>query len=95
MGTPSYMAPEQCDPAGTVSPAADVYALGAILYEALSGRTSVPRPDCASTSLELVRSHEPVPPRQLTPKIPATWKRFASSASLSSRRTLCQRYGFG
>jgi serine/threonine-protein kinase len=65
LGKAPYMAPEQADGRlGPIGPPTDVYALGAILYECLTGRP----PFKAATSAETIKqvlTQEPVPPRQL------------------------------
>jgi tetratricopeptide (TPR) repeat protein len=67
LGSPSYMAPEQAEGrAKEVGPAADIYAMGANLYELLTGRPPFVGSSLLAT-LELVRSAEPVPPRRLQP----------------------------
>jgi serine/threonine protein kinase len=102
MGTPSYMAPEQVTgPSSAVGPAADIYALGVILYETMTGQP----PFRGASAAEIVRQlmvREPIAPSQLNTQIPFNFEkiclkclrkdpqqRYSSAASLADTLRRC------
>jgi serine/threonine protein kinase len=69
LGTPSYMAPEQALGHAKLGPAVDIYSLGAILYELLTGRPPFRGETTLDTAFQVVRN-PPTPPREIQRSIP-------------------------
>jgi len=103
LGTPSDMAPEQAAGKKEVGPAADIYALGAILYELITGRPPFRGANSVETIVQVLQE-EPVPPSRLQPKLPRdleticmkclekeSRKRYVSAAALADDLDRYQR----
>jgi serine/threonine protein kinase len=95
VGTPSYVAPEQGRGQKDVGPPCDIYSLGAILYECLTGRPPFVAASPFETLIQVVEK-DPVPPQQLNAQVPADlqavclrclekrpYRRYASAAELA------------
>ncbi|MBK9709761.1 MAG: protein kinase [Kouleothrix sp.] len=85
MGTPGYLAPEQCEGVG-VDARTDIYALGVVLYEVMTGR----RPFTARTISEAAYQYghvTPTPPRQLNPQLPPVVEQIILDCLAKDRAT--------
>jgi tRNA A-37 threonylcarbamoyl transferase component Bud32 len=86
LGTPSYIPPEQIDNAKTVDRRADIYSLGVVLYEMLTGKTPFPGSFTAET-IALIHKGRYTPPKRVNPKVaPALAKIIAKSMKPNRRR---------
>ncbi len=72
IGTPHYMAPEQAGSASAISPAADIFALGCIFYECLTGKHPFDAPQLVGVLARILFDH-PEPVEALCPAVPADW----------------------
>ena len=84
------MAPEQAGGKKDVTTLCDVYALGAVLYEMVTGRPPFQAPTPMDTIMQVL-TEEPVPPRGYSPACRATWRRSASNVCKRSRTSATPR----
>jgi serine/threonine protein kinase/class 3 adenylate cyclase len=88
VGTPRYMAPEQCLGTETLGPPADVYAMGAMLFHLLSGRP----PFDAPTALALIEKHRSEPPPSLKELNPLVSDGVAQVVAKALAKQPAERY---
>jgi serine/threonine protein kinase len=72
IGTPAYMSPEQCEGKGAIDHRSDIYSLGVMLYEMLTG--ALPHEGELGDMLLGHMYRAPAPPRERNPSIPAEWE---------------------
>jgi serine/threonine protein kinase len=69
LGTPEYMAPEQLEGAHKIGPAADIWAMGAILYRAITGHQVFSGPSLAAV-IKAMALDDVIPMSQLVEGVP-------------------------
>ncbi len=85
LGTPAYVPPEQIEDARNVDRRADIYSVGVVLYEMLTGKTPYPGSFTAET-IRLIHKGKYVPPRRLNPRASPFLCRIAATCMRVKRR---------
>jgi serine/threonine-protein kinase len=88
LGTPAYMSPEQCEGRGEVDHRADVYSLGVVMYEAITGQL----PFTGRTHAEVIVAHLTTMPREPSLVNPAVSPAFGSIALHAMERDRSRRF---